>query len=192
MQYPKSHRGPRVSLPSWQAGPTVRHPPHCPHPLAILTCLTGILYKSIEVPYSSGTGVQGFCVVTQLRSWGPSLLVFLHPWCFLRCALPGSFLALSWQRSSPAPSIWRPCIPFCPAHQLGGQQPKATGNAVIHVAFTEQQPGQVFLKCGEEAGPHAGVHVCPGGAGPWVLVVISSQETPFPLGSWWAVSTGAG
>lgn len=74
-------------------------------------------------------------------------------------------------------------MPFCPAHQLEGQQPKATGNAVIQVAFTEQQPGQGFLKCGEEAGPHEGVYVCPGGAGPWVLVVISSQETPFPLGS---------
>lgn len=57
----------------------------------------------------------------------------------------------------------------------------AAGNAVIRFDFTGRQPGQAgrrFLKCGEEAGPHASVCVCSGGAGPWVLVVTSSREPP--------------
>lgn len=40
--------------------PNGRPPPHCPHPVTMLTCLAGGLYSSvkpIEVPYSSRMGV---------------------------------------------------------------------------------------------------------------------------------------
>lgn len=119
--------------------------------------------KPIEVPYGSRMGVQGFCVVIRLRSQGQARSAFLRPRCFSHPAVPGSFLAPSWQRPSAAPSIWRPCVPFLPARQWRRWRRMAAGNAVIRFDFTGRQPGQAgrrFLKCGKEAGPHAGVRDC--------------------------------
>lgn len=139
--------------------------------------------KPIEVPCSGGMGVQGFCVVIQLRSWGQAWLEFLRPQCFSCHTMPGSFLAPSWWRPSTAPSISRPHVPFLPVRWLGERRGEAAGNTVIHFDFTRWWPGQAgwcFLKCSKEADPHAGVHVRSGGAGPCVSVVTSSRGSPLP------------